>query len=147
MTLAAVSILFGVGVLFYVNYFYQTYIIGAYHNFPEEVAKKLRRAIYYTKTDLNPNEAVKYYRQALQVAEEIGMDPMSDEVMGVKIEVAGLMERIHQYGKAIEVLERVRTDNLKFLELYGDREDMKKRRTHILSKTVAHCAVISRTLW
>ena len=137
MTLAVSFIAFGVGCLIYVNYIYQTYILGAYHNFPEEVAKKLRKAIYYTKTDLNAQEAVKYYKQALQVAEEIGMDPMSDEVMGVKIEVAGLMERIHNYKNAIEVLERVRADNLKWLEMFGNRDDLKKKRTHILGKTVA----------
>ena len=137
MTLATSLIIAGVGLLVYINYFYQNYIIGAYHNFPEEVAKKLRRAIYYTKTDLNPNEALKYYRQALQVAAEVGMDPMGDEVMGVKIEVAGLMERVGQWGKAIDVLERIRGDNLKFLELYGDRPDLRKQRTHILGKTVA----------
>ena len=65
------------------------------------------------------------------------MDPMSDEVMGVKIEVAGLMERIHNYAKAIEVLERIRADNLKWLEMFGDRDDLKKKRTHVLGKTVA----------
>ncbi|KAK3714433.1 hypothetical protein LTR37_007739 [Vermiconidia calcicola] len=138
-SLAILILCAATGMLVYLNYFYQTYILGAYHNFPPEVAAKLRRAIYFTKTDLQPNEAVKYYKQALQVAEEVGMDPMSDEVMGVKIEVAGLMERIQNFVKAIEVLERVRADNLRWIEVFGDREDMdmKKKRTRILGKTVA----------
>lgn len=143
MSLAFVCIALASASLIYVNYYYQTYIIGAYHNFPEEVAKKLRRAIYFSTTDLNPQEAVKYYRQAAQVAEELGMDPFSDEVMGIKIHVAGLMERIQQFGKAVEVLERVRGDNLKWLELYSERKeefdrdpDMRKKRTRILAKTV-----------
>lgn len=142
-TLALTIILCGAGTLVYINHLYRTYIIGAYHNFPEPVAKKLRRAIYFTKTDLQPNEAVKYYRQALQVAEEMGMDPMGEEVMGVKIEVAGLMERIGNWEKAIEVLERMRGDNLKFLELYGSREDMKVKRTRVLGKTVAVCVKLA----
>ncbi|KAK5164934.1 uncharacterized protein LTR77_009599 [Saxophila tyrrhenica] len=142
-TLAITVILCGAGTLVYINHLYRTYIIGAYHNFPEPVAKKLRRAIYFTKTDLQPNEAVKYYRQALQVAEEVGMDPMGDEVMGVKIEVAGLMERIGNWEKAIEVLERMRGDNLKFLELYGDREGMEVKRTRVLGKTVAVCVKLA----
>ncbi|KAK3709131.1 hypothetical protein LTR37_011110 [Vermiconidia calcicola] len=136
-SLAILILCAATGMLVYLNYFYQTYILGAYHNFPPEVAAKLRRAIYFTKTDLQPNEAVKYYKQALQVAEEVGMDPMSDEVMGVKIEVAGLMERIQNFVKAIEVLERVRADNLRWVEMFGDREDMRKKRTRILGKTVA----------
>lgn len=144
MTLALTCILIGSSSIIYVNYYYQTYIIGAYHNFPEDVAKKLRRAIYYSTTDLNPQEAVKYYRQALQVADEIGMDPFSDEIMGVKIHVAALMEKCEQIPKAIEVLERIRNDNFRWLDKFreDERENMKdghlrRKRTRILAKTVA----------
>lgn len=63
------SILAGVGHLIYANYIYNSYIIGAFHKFPEPVAVKLRRALYYTNIDLNPKEALKYYQQALSVAE------------------------------------------------------------------------------
>lgn len=114
VTLATFFILFGAGTLVYVNYIYQTYIIGAFHKFPEPVAQKLRRALWYTNNDLQPKEAVKYYKQALEVADEIGMDPFSDEILGVKIQVAALMEKIQNYPKAIEVLERVRADCLQW---------------------------------
>ena len=42
------------------------------------------------------------------------MDPFSDEILGVKIQVAALMERIQNYAKAIEVLEIVRGDCIKW---------------------------------
>jgi hypothetical protein len=79
------SILFGAGSLVYTNYIYNSYIIGAFSKFPEPVAQKLRRALYYTNISLSPKEAVKYYGQALAVADELGMDPFSDEILGVKI--------------------------------------------------------------
>ena len=135
--MATAFILAGAASIIYAQYMYQTYIIGAFHNYPEEVAKKLRKALYYTNTDLNPKEAIKYYKQALQVAEEIQMDPWSDEILGIKIQIAALFEKVEVYTKAIEVLERVRTDNLTWLELYGGLEHNKQKRTRVLAKTVA----------
>lgn len=136
-SLATFFILCGAAGLVYVNYIYQTYIIAAFHKYPEPVAKKLRRAVYYSKTDVQPSEAIKYYKQALEVAQELQMHPFSDEVMGIKIEVAALMEKIQQNHKAIEVLERVRADNLAWLEKSAGVERDKKRRTKVLAKTVA----------
>ncbi|KAK5112542.1 hypothetical protein LTR85_011234 [Meristemomyces frigidus] len=135
-TLALSAIIAGIAGLAYANYLYQTYILAAFHNYPDAVAKKLRRALYYTNTDLQPQEAVKYYRQALQVAEEIGMDPFSDEIMGVKIQVAKLMEEVRQIGKAIQVLEILRNDSLEWLRRYGDLEHNREKRTRVLAKCV-----------
>lgn len=126
----------GASALVYANYVYQNYIIKAFHKFPEPVAKKLRRALYYTNQDLQPQEAIKYYRQALQVAEEIGMDPFSDEIMGVKIQVAALMEKIQQEGKAAQVLEILRRDSLEWLKQFGDLPHNKAKRTKVLAKCV-----------
>ena len=137
MGLAVVGIIVGSASILYANYIYQHYIVRPYHNYPEPVAKKLRRAVYYTRTDVQPKEAVKYYRQALTVAEESGMDPFSDEVIGIKIQVAALMESIGQWPKAVEVLERVRTDNLEWLKKLGGLDRNKEKRTKVLGKTVA----------
>lgn len=136
-TLAVAIILAASGSLLYVNYFYQTYIIGAYHNYPEPVAKQLRKAVYYMKTDLQPNDALKYFKQALQACEDENMDPMSDEVMGIRIEVCRLMEIVHRLDKAIEVLERIRADNLGWLQAKGGQQENKMKRTRVLARTVA----------
>ncbi len=130
------SILFNAGTLLYTNYIYQTYIIGAFHKFPEPVAQKLRRALYYTNQQLSPPDAIKYYRQALTVAEELGMDPFSDEILGVKLQVSALMEKSQQYQKAIDVLELVRRDCLKWIEMFGEKDENVGKRTRILGKTV-----------
>nr|POE56353.1 tpr repeat-containing protein p27g11.02 [Quercus suber] len=135
-TLAALMILGGVGSLVYANILYQNYIIAAFHKYPEPVAKKLRRALYYTNTDLQPQEALKYYKQALQLADEMGMDPFSDEIMGVKIQVAALCERCMQIPKAIEVLEILKRDTLEWISRFGEQEHNRQKRTRILGKCV-----------
>jgi len=123
--------------LVYANYIYQNYILKAFHKFPEPVAKKLRRALWYTNQDLQPQEAIKYYRQALQVAEEVGMDPFSDEIMGVKIQVAALMEKVQQDGKAAQVLEILKRDSLEWIRQYGSLPHNKAKRTRVLAKCVS----------
>ncbi|KAK5133536.1 hypothetical protein LTR08_007673 [Meristemomyces frigidus] len=136
VTLACAAILAGTAALGYSNYLYKNYILAAFHNYPEPVAKKLRRALYYTNTDLDPQEALKYYKQALQIAEEIGMDPFSDEIMGVKIQISKLMEDCRQLGKAIQVLEILRNDSLEWLRRYGELDHNKQKRTRVLAKCV-----------
>jgi len=131
------SILFGAGTLLYSNYIYHTYIIGAFHKFPEPVAKELRKALFYTNQDLKPQEALKYYKKALRVADEIGMDPFSDEILGVKIQMAAFMEKIDQFGKAIQILEIVRRDCLTWIEELGDKPQNVGKRTRVLAKTIA----------
>lgn len=96
----------------------------------------MRKALYYTNIALDPKLAVKYYREALRVADEIGMDPFSDEIIGVKIQLASLMEKIQHYGKAIDILEIVKSDNQKWLEQLGGLPGNEAKRTSVLRKTV-----------
>jgi len=121
----------------YVNYFYNTYIVGAFHNFPEPVAKELRKALYYKNMSLEPNNSLKYFQKALKVVEEIGMDPFSKEVIGIKIQMAELFEQIERYDLAINVYEILKRDNLAWMDLLGEKEENKEKRTRVLAKTVA----------
>lgn len=129
------SITIGGSALLYTNYYYHNYIIGAFHKFPEPVAKQMRKALYYTNISLEPKNAVKYYREALRVADEIGMDPFSDEIIGVKIQLAALMEKCQQYQKAIDILEIVKADNLKWMEALGNKPGNEGKRTRVLAMT------------
>lgn len=137
VSLASAIICVGAGSLIYVNYIYQTYFIGAFTAYPEDVAKKLRRALYYTNTDLDPKNASKYFRQALHLAEEHGMDPLSDEILGIKIRVAELMEKIENYPKAIHVLEIIVRDCLDWEKRFGALEANRTKRTRVLKKAIA----------
>ena len=101
------------------------------------MAQKLRRALYYTNTDLQPKEALKYYRQALELANEMGMDPFSEEIIGVKIQVASLMEKINNFPKAIEVLEILKRDCLQWEQELGKLDRNKSKRTRVLKTTIA----------
>lgn len=130
------SILFGAGVLIYSNYVYNTYIVAAFHKYPEPVAQKLRRALYYTNISLSPPDAIKYYKQALEVADELGMDPFSDEILGVKIQLAALLEKCHNYQRAIDVLEIVRRDCMRWMEQLGDKHFEDGKRTRVLQRCV-----------
>ena len=122
--------------LFYTNYIYQTYIINDFKAYPEPVAAKLRRALYYSNIDVQPKNALKYYRQALALADEMGLDPFSDEMLGVKIQVASFFENLHQYQRAIDVLEIVRKDCLAWMEKLGGKEGNEGKRTRVLGKTI-----------
>lgn len=137
VSLAAACIVFASGCIVYANYLYQSYIIASFHKYPEPVAQKLRRALYFTNTDLQPKEALKYYKQALEIANELGMDPFSEEIIGVKIQVASLMEKIENYSKAIEVLEILKRDCLQWEELLGKLDKNKEKRTRVLKTTIA----------
>jgi hypothetical protein len=70
------------------------------------------------------------------VADEIGMDPFSDEIIGVRIQVAALMEKIQLYQKAIGVLEIVKSDNLRWIDERGSLPGNEGKRTKVLGKTV-----------
>jgi tetratricopeptide (TPR) repeat protein len=96
----------------------------------------MRKALYYTNQSLEPKLAVKYYREALHVADEIGMDPFSAEIIGIKIQLASLMEKVQQYQKAIDILEIVKSDNMKWVEVLGNVEGNAEKRTRVLGKTV-----------
>lgn len=130
------SILAGIGGFIYFCYFYQSYAVGDFEGFPEEVAAKLRRALYYHNDDLQPQNALKYYRQALELSEQIGMDPFSDEILALKMQVAALMESTHNPLKAIEVLSQIHADCLRWLEKLGDKPGNERKRNSVLARCV-----------
>lgn len=64
------------------------------------------------------------------------MDPFTDEIIGTKITLAGLMEKIGQYDKAVDILEIVRKDCNIWLETVGKKEGRAGDRSRVLGKTV-----------
>ena len=130
------SIAFGAGSLLYTSYIYSTYIAPINHAFPEPVANKLRRALFYSNQEPNPKKAIRYYREALEVSEECGLNPFSDEVLGIKLQLSSWFEKIGRFEKAIEVLERIKADCHIWIERFGDTEEGKGGRNRILKKIV-----------
>ena len=105
--------------------------------YPEEVHKKLRRALYFATHEKQEKEALRYFREALLAAEEYGMDPLSNEVMGIKIKMAGFLEEQGSYALAIKVLETARGECLAWENRWGWKPENKMKRTKALKHAVA----------
>lgn len=96
---------------------YFTYFYAAqFTKYPPEIAKSLRRALHYSNYYEDPKLALKYYKLAIEQCNEHGLDPFSDEVVGIKIQLAAWLERISNVENAIHVLELVLTENKKWLQ-------------------------------
>lgn len=123
--------------LIYLPWYYKNVIIKPYHNFPEPVAKKLRKALFYSRGKwLDIREANKYFRQALQTADELGMDPFSDEIMGVKYTIAALFEDAGYYSLATDVLEIMRADTQKWMDEFSHKHWNDGNRSRVLKNLV-----------
>jgi hypothetical protein len=118
---SSIAVVSGMAVL-YVPWYYRNVIVKPYHNFPEPVAKKLRKAIFYSRGKfLDIREANKHFRQALALADEMGMDPFSDEIMGVKYTIAALFEEEGYYSLAVDVLEIMRNDCQRWVDEFSHK--------------------------
>ncbi|KAL4972743.1 hypothetical protein BDW66DRAFT_143583 [Aspergillus desertorum] len=101
----------------YIVYIEVTHNAPQYHKFPPEVVKPLRQAVYYTDVVLQPQTAMKYYKEALKAAAQVGLHPFSDEVLGIKLQVADMLERSGNVTPAIKVLENTKKEILQYVEL------------------------------
>ncbi|KAL4792468.1 hypothetical protein BDV19DRAFT_253420 [Aspergillus venezuelensis] len=79
--------------------------------YPAPVGKELRKAIYFTEVNFQPKKALQHYQEALKLAPENGMHPFSNEVVGIKIKAAEMLEQAGATHQAIRTLEVLR-DNL-----------------------------------
>jgi tetratricopeptide (TPR) repeat protein len=99
----------------------RSYILSFYNaefsRFPEPVANTLRRAIYYTNYKPDPEMALKYYKKAMEQVKEVGLDPFSDEVLGIRIQVSFWLQKINNYKASINVLESVLQDCKKWVDV------------------------------
>ena len=123
MTLAFLFIASTSSILIYTNYYYQVHIVGDFARYPEPVAAKLRRAIYYTNIDPDPKKAFEYYKQALQLANKLELDIYSEEIVGIKIEMARMFEKVGRIENATEVLEIVRREFGEWMVKEGGGKD------------------------
>lgn len=103
----------GYAVYMYFNYFYAE----QFTKYPPDVAKSLRRALYYSNHQLDPQLALKYYKLAIEQCNANGLDPFSDEVVGIKIQLAAWLEKIGNVKGAIHVLDLVLAENKKWLRM------------------------------
>ncbi|KAL3461005.1 hypothetical protein BJX64DRAFT_173073 [Aspergillus heterothallicus] len=118
---------------FYIVYVELKHNLPQYARYPKTVANHLRTAIWYTDVDLNPPLALKSYKEALQAANEARMHPYSDEVLGIKLRTADMLEQAGLIEACVQVLEQTKTEALAWVEKSKSRiaqqqEDSKRRK-------------------
>lgn len=126
LPLTVVAALGSVAFFVYLLYIDLTVVQPQYVPFPPPVAEALRSAIYYTEVSLNPPKALNAYKEAMRLAEEFKMDPMSDEVLGIRIQVAYMLEKSGLIKPAIEVLERIRPEARAYIDKMAPVKPLQK---------------------
>jgi len=105
-----------------------------FHNFPEQVAKPLRKGIYFANIRYDPQRALKFFREALFAAQELGLHPLDDRVMGIKIFVANFFEeKVQSFESAIRVYEQVHKETGDWLLKEGDKHFADGHRSRIMT--------------
>lgn len=126
-------ILTTIGTGFYFVYDYVAHMKPRFDRYPKPVSDMLRKAIYYTEIDLQPTQALAWYKQAMVVAAKVGMHPFSDEVLGIQFQIAAMLERAGMAKAAAEILEKVRGDCEEFV-VNGRRKKMIREKEREIAK-------------
>ena len=99
--------------IIYITIFCVKYIYSRqFTKYPPAIAQALRKALYYTDYAPDAELALKHYKRALELCDELGLDPFSDDTLGIRIQVAAWQEKIGNYMGAITILESVWRDCL-----------------------------------
>ncbi|KIX03591.1 uncharacterized protein Z518_07144 [Rhinocladiella mackenziei CBS 650.93] len=88
----------------------QYYGDGVSSVYPPVVEERLRLALHYTHIEPDPETSSKYFMQAIENAEKVGMDPFSKEVLGIRIRFSQMLENFGHVKAAIEILDGVTKD-------------------------------------
>ncbi len=116
-TLTRASLVASALVVGYVVRIYFTYFNSRqFTRYPPPVAKHLRRALYFSNYAPDPQRALKNYRLALEQCDALGLDPFSDDVLGIRIQLAAWLEQVHSYDAAVKVLELLLADCRRWVE-------------------------------
>ncbi|KAM6528515.1 hypothetical protein FALCPG4_009492 [Fusarium falciforme] len=111
--LGVVSVIAGYTVYLYFTYFYHY----QFTRYPKPIANSLRRALYYTNISPDAELALKYYKRAMEQCAEHGLDPFSDEVLGIRLQTAHWLQLIANYTGSLQVLEGVLADCNKWISV------------------------------
>ncbi|EEH07309.1 TPR domain-containing protein [Histoplasma capsulatum G186AR] len=101
------------------------------NRFPPEVAAPLRKALHHSEIRPDPILALQMFREALVVAEHVQMHPFSDEVLGIRIAAAEMLEKNGLVKASIDMLEKTLADCKEWVTS-GRRKQMiiDKQRAH-----------------
>lgn len=97
--------------------FYKTFYGQEFSRYPEPIANSLRRALHATIIRSDPELAQRMYKKALEQAAAMHLDPLSDDVLGIKIRISAWLEQINNHAGAAKALEVVKSDCVKWIEV------------------------------
>ncbi|QSS52176.1 TPR domain-containing protein [Histoplasma capsulatum var. duboisii H88] len=119
------------GLLIYIIYDQVTRVDPYLNRFPPEVAAPLRKALHHSEIRPDPILALQMFREALVVAEHVQMHPFSDEVLGIRIAAAEMLEKNGLVKASIDMLEKTLADCKEWVTS-GRRKQMiiDKQRAH-----------------
>lgn len=98
-TITSISVL---GLLIYDEV---TRVSPQYAAYPEPVEAHLRQALRHVYVKPDPDTSEAYFTRALKAAEDCGMDPLSQPVIGIRTRLAEMLEKFGRAKAAIEVLQ------------------------------------------
>ncbi|RMZ87664.1 hypothetical protein DV736_g5109, partial [Chaetothyriales sp. CBS 134916] len=102
-------------------------VAPAFSAYPPAVEQRLRLALHYTYISPDPDAASRYFREAIEVAEGSGMDPLGKEYLGLRIRYAECLEnQTGQVPSREDLLKRIIQNKVKLASLY-DTEYMQDR--------------------
>ena len=97
-------------------------------SYPPSVSKPLRKAIYWSEHGQDLAKSADYYERALLAADAAGMDPMSDEVIGVRLSFAQMYIKIGHEQTAIAHFESIRADCRRHLDSAAATSNLPRQR-------------------
>jgi len=107
---------------------------ASYGNYPEPIAIKIRRGIYFTDTNPDQAQAVKAFVDAINMSREHGMHLLSNEVMAIYTELARMYVKIGAVPLAIDIYEQLKDRTLDWVDKHGALEGNLADRTRLLSR-------------
>ncbi|RCK62791.1 Mitochondrial inner membrane i-AAA protease supercomplex subunit MGR3 [Candida viswanathii] len=120
---------------------YAYYMWWPKHTFPSSVAKILRKGLWAEsdRGEFDYQLALKHYLEALEHAQEIGLDPLSDEYTGIQLKIGEMFERLNMLADAAYIYNEIATLYLTVLTAAPNSEDAlrikdRKHRRHLIQK-------------
>jgi hypothetical protein len=121
-------------------------IRAAFASYPQPVQESLAKAIYFSYFRKDDARAMKYYQEALYGAQEAGLHPLSDGVIGIKGQLAHYLEEKEAFQAAADIYKAMEEEMLDWLKTTEDSPDVSvEERMRVFEKAVgcsahrSHC--------
>lgn len=104
-----------------------------WHNYPPEVADELRQGLWAEQSagKFDYKTALLHYLQALEQADKIGMEPLSDEYTGLQLKIAEMYEKLGMNEEARLMYRELGTV---YIQALSDGSIPEQLRPHLIQR-------------